>query len=36
MSAVYSFIIVEDVALQRDHLIDLLHSRLDLRQSDAN
>ncbi|KGE85756.1 LytR/AlgR family response regulator transcription factor [Phaeodactylibacter xiamenensis] len=31
MSAVYSFIIVEDVALQREHLIDLLHSRLDLR-----
>lgn len=31
MNAVYTFIIVEDVALQREHLIDLLHSRLDLR-----
>lgn len=31
MNAVYTFIIVEDVALQREHLTDLLHSRLDLR-----
>lgn len=31
MNAVYAFIIVEDVALQREHLIELLHSRLDLK-----
>jgi DNA-binding LytR/AlgR family response regulator len=35
MNAVYTFIIVEDVALQREHLIDLLHSRLDLRLLEA-
>ncbi|MEQ8703688.1 MAG: LytTR family DNA-binding domain-containing protein [Phaeodactylibacter sp.] len=35
MNALYSFIIVEDVALQREHLIDLLHSRLDLRLLEA-
>ncbi|MBV6652854.1 MAG: response regulator transcription factor [Mameliella sp.] len=31
MNSVYSFIVIEDVLLQREHLIDLLHSRLDLR-----
>lgn len=35
MTAVYSFIIVEDVALQREHLIELLHSRLDLKLLEA-
>lgn len=30
MSVVYSFIIVEDVVLQREYFIDLLYSWLDL------